>query len=111
MSPLRACVLEGTRQGEWPESSRGFVEIEPDNVYLSGFKVAEDGDGVILRLNEGAQLETTATVHLLFPSRSPSAVIRCDGREQNGDAIKSTGGAFQISLQPFETATIRVRLG
>jgi hypothetical protein len=109
MSPLRAFVVEGARQGEWPESSRGFVEIEPENVYLSGFKVAEDGDGVILRLHEGAQLETTATTHLLFPSRTLSAVIQCDGREQNGDSVKSTGGAFQISLKPFETATVRVR--
>jgi hypothetical protein len=111
MSPLRAFVVEGVRQGEWPESSRGFVEIEPENVYLSGFKVAEDGDGVILRLHEGAQLETTATVRLLFPSRTLSAVIQCDGREQNGDSVKSTGGVFQISLKPFETATVRVRLG
>jgi len=111
MSPLRALVVEGPRQGEWPESSHGFVEIEPENVYLSGFKVAEDGDGVILRLHEGAQLETRATVHLLFPGRTPSAMIRCDGREQNGEAAESTGGAFQISLKPFETATVRVRLG
>jgi alpha-mannosidase len=111
MSPLRAFVVEGARQGEWPESSRGFIEIEHENVYLSGFKVAEDGDGVILRLHEGAQLETTATVRLPFPGRTPSAVIRCDGREQNGEAMKSTGGSFQISLKPFETATVRVRLG
>ena len=111
MSPLRAFVVEGARQGEWSESSRSFLEIEPENVYLSGFKVAEDGDGVILRLHEGAQLKTTATVRLLFPRRTPSAVIQCDGREQNGDSLKSTDGAFRVSLKPFETATVRVRLG
>jgi hypothetical protein len=109
MSPLRAFVVEGARQGEWPESSRAFVEIEPENVYLSGFKVAEDGEGVILRLHEGARLETTATIRLLFPNRIPSAVIQCDGREQNGDSVKSTGGTFRISLKPFETATVRLR--
>ena len=38
MSPLRAFVVEGARQGEWSESARAFVEIEPENVYLSGFK-------------------------------------------------------------------------
>jgi len=111
MSPLRAFVVEGARPGQWPESSRGFIEIEPENVYLSGFKIAEDADGVILRLHEGAQLETRAKVSLLFPNRTLSAVIQCDGREQNGDSLKSTDGVFQISLKPFETATIRVRLG
>lgn len=110
MSPLRALLVEGARQGGWPESARAFIEIEPENVFLSGFKVAEDGDGVILRLYEGAQLETTAAVRLLLPRRSVSAVIRCDAREQSGDSVKSAGDAFQISLKPFETATIRVRL-
>jgi Glycosyl hydrolases family 38 N-terminal domain/Glycosyl hydrolases family 38 C-terminal beta sandwich domain/Glycosyl hydrolases family 38 C-terminal domain len=110
MSPLRAFVVEGARQGEWPESSRGFIEIEPENVYLAGFKVAEDGDGVILRLHEGAQLDTNATVRLRFPSRTVSAVIQCDAGEQNRGSLKSTSEVFQISLKPFETATVRVRL-
>jgi hypothetical protein len=111
MSPLCGLVVEGAREGKWPDSSWGFVEIEPENVYLSGLKLAEDGDGVILRLREGAELQTTATVRLCLPGRTPSAVFQCDGREQNVDAVKWTGGDFQISLKPFETSTLRVRLG
>jgi alpha-mannosidase len=110
MSPLRAYVVEGARQGAWQESSRSFIEIEPENVYVSGLKAAEDGDGVILRLHEGAQLQTTAKVRLLIPGRTLSAVFQCDGREQNSGPIESSGGSFRISLKPFDTATVRVRL-
>ena len=52
MSPLQVYVAEGAQQGAWNEPVRSFLEIAPGNVYLAGFKAAEDGDGVILRLHE-----------------------------------------------------------
>jgi hypothetical protein len=44
-SPLLVQVVEGTQSGLWREPSRSFMEISPSNVYLAGFKTAEDGDG------------------------------------------------------------------
>ncbi len=109
MSPLRTYVIEGTQQGPWTEPSRGFLEILPENVYLAGFKTAEDGDGVVLRLYEGAGLATNAAVKFNLPRRTLQAAIACDGRERNGSNLKKDGESLKISLRPFETSTVRVR--
>jgi len=109
MSPLRTYVVEGTQQGSWSEPSRSFVEIVPENVYLAGFKTAEDGDGVILRLHEGAGLATKGAVKFNLPGRQLRAAIACDGRERNGSNLKTDGGSLRLPLNPFETSTVRVR--
>jgi alpha-mannosidase len=109
MSPLRACLVEGARQGQWPEPARSFLEIAPQNVYLAGFKTAEDGDGVILRLYEGAGLITNAVVNFNLPGRRLEAAVACDAREQNGASLESDARALWVALKPYETSTVRVR--
>ncbi len=109
MSPLRTYVVEGAQAGPWTEPSRGFLEIRPENVYVAGFKTAEDGDGAILRLYEGAGLATKAAVKFNLPGRAVQAAIACDGRERNGSDLRLDGGSIRLSLNPFETSTVRVR--
>ncbi|MBZ5565280.1 MAG: hypothetical protein LAP13_23025 [Acidobacteriia bacterium] len=109
MSPLRAYVVEGSQEGKWPESARSFMEIAPENVYLTGFKSAEDGDGVILRLYEGAGLATQAAVNFNLPGKKLQAAIACDARERNGSPLKTDGNALRVPLKPWETTTVRVR--
>jgi hypothetical protein len=109
MSPLRAYVVEGSQQGPWSEPVRSFLEIAPENVYLAGFKTAEDGDGVILRLYEGAGLATEARVTLNLPGREVQAAQLCDAREQNQAALNTSSTAVRVPLKPWETATVRLR--
>ncbi|MHB1952437.1 MAG: glycosyl hydrolase-related protein [Sulfobacillus sp.] len=67
MIPLRAFVAESGIHGDWPGHVRSFLEIYPENVYLAGFKASEDGDGIILRLYEGAGLQSAARFTLIYP--------------------------------------------
>jgi len=110
MSPLHTHLSTGRRQAEFKAPSRGFVEISPANVYLPGFKPAADHDGVILRLYEGAGLATDARVIFNLPGRGVRAAWACDARELNQTALVADESSFQITLAPYETATVRVLL-
>ena len=109
MSPLRAFVAESGIHGDWPGHVRSFLEIYPENVYLAGFKASEDGDGIILRLYEGAGLQSAATVHFNLPGRKVAAAMSCDAREQNLSTLKTDTASVEALLKPFETSTVRVR--
>ena len=110
MSPLRAYAVEGAQQGEWREGARSLIEIVPENVYLAGFKDAEDGDGVILRLYEGAGVPTEAVVRFSIPGQTLASAQSCDGRERNLAALKTEGNSLPVELGEWETSTVRVRL-
>jgi alpha-mannosidase len=109
MSPLRVFAVEGGGQGDLAEPARSFLKIHPENVYLAGFKASEDGDGVILRLYEGAGLQSSATIQFHLPKRKVIAAVSCDGREQNLSTLKADTASIEVSLKPFETSTVRVR--
>lgn len=109
MSPLQVFVTERAQAGHWSEPARSFLEISPANVYLAGFKVAEDGDGAILRLYEGCGLSSTATLHFDLPGHTVKSAVACDGREKNLSALSSNSASFEVPLKPFETRTVRVR--
>ncbi|MEO6964917.1 MAG: glycosyl hydrolase-related protein, partial [Acidobacteriaceae bacterium] len=111
MSPLRAFVVEQQLHADWSRPVRSFVEIQPENVYLAGFKTAEDGDGAILRLFEGAGQSSAATVHFNLPGRTVAAAISCDARERNLSPLKTDRASVEVEMKPFETATVRVRFG
>ena len=110
MSPLRAYAMEAAPSGQWSEAARSLIEIVPENIYLAGFKTAEDGDGVILRLYEGAGLATEAAVKFDMPGRTLSSGQSCDAREQNLSSLRADGNVIRVPLKPWETSTVRVRL-
>ena len=110
MSPLCAYAIQGGQQGQWPEAARSFIELVPENVFLAGFKTAEDGDGVILRLYEGAGLSTEAAVKFDMPGRTLSSAQSCDAREQNLSSLQTESNSLRVPLKPWETSTVRVRL-
>ncbi|MEW5978315.1 MAG: glycosyl hydrolase-related protein [Acidobacteriota bacterium] len=110
MSPLQAYAVEGAQTGEWSDPTRSFLEISPGNVYLAGFKAAEDGDGVILRLYEGGNATSSVRVRFNLPGRRVESALVCDARELSVRILESDSDSVRISLKPFETSTVRVRL-
>jgi alpha-mannosidase len=108
LSPLRVFLVEGAQEGKWPDSAKGFLDASPENVYVAGFKTAEDGHGVILRVHEGAGLATNAVIRLNLPGRSVKTVSLCDGRERILSPLPVQDGAIRVQLKPWETSTIRV---
>lgn len=108
MSPLRVFVAEGQRQGKWSETAKSFLNVQPENVYLAGFKAAEDGEGVILRLYEGTGLESAAVIDFRMPGRKLKSATACDARERNVLPLEVSASSVRARLRPFETRTVRI---
>jgi hypothetical protein len=110
LSPLLVHVVEGPQQGKWAEAGQSFLETEPENVYVAGFKTAEDGNGVILRLYEGAGLWTNAVINFKLPGMTLKSAALCDGREQVLSPAPVKDNSLRIALKPWETSTVRVQV-
>ncbi len=109
MSPLRTYFVETSQSGPSCEAARSFLHLAPENVLLAGMKTAEDADGIILRVYEGAGLETDATVRPNLPGRKLAAAWNCDARERNLSTLSFTEDALSLVLKPWETRTVRLR--
>ena len=109
LSPLRVHTIEGAQEGKWREAARSFLEVQPENVYVAGFKTAEDGKGVILRLYEGAGLATNAVLNFNLPGVSLKAAMLCDGRERVLSPLAVDNNSLRMALKPWETSTVRVQ--
>jgi len=68
-------------------------------------KAAEDGRGVILRFVETAG---QPEVVRLRPPVQFRRAFRCNLLEEDGVPLTETGGAFQLSVTPWQIATVRL---
>jgi len=82
-----------------------LVEAEGLELALGSLKMAEDGEGVILRLYEphGARGECT----LRF-SRRVDRVERANLLEEAEGTVDVRGGAVRLRVRPFEVVTLMV---
>ncbi len=105
-TPAMAVVSEGG-SGELPPMG-SFATVSPDNVMITEFKMAEDGDGYIVRLYEASG--KPATARLEFPLFKLSGAWLADGVERVQSPMEIKNGIVTIDLAPFEVKTIRVKL-
>jgi len=110
LSPLHVYTIEAAQEGKWRDAARSFLEVSPENVYVAGFKTAEDGKGVILRLYEGAGLATSAAINFQLPGVSLKTAALCDGRERILSPLTAENNSLRIALKPWETSTVRVQV-
>ena len=100
--PLTAVYCE-TGSGEAETCS--FIGISAPNVTLEAFKAAQDGKGLILRINETEQRHTEAFITLPF---APAFVYETNLMEENEREVPFTETGFAVSLKPFEVKTFRI---
>jgi hypothetical protein len=92
--------------GILPVDRASLLEIDNPNVVLVTWKMAEDGQGTILRLEEVAgQPASTGITSEYFKIMQ---AWRCSGLEDNRSDIVTRGGRVEVSLRPFEVVTIRM---
>lgn len=87
--------------GSW-----SLISIEPSNVFLEMVKMAEDGDGYIVRLYENRNTRTPFKVHLGF---SAAEVEECDLLERPLTFVNLCENTFTGFIKPFEIKTYRIR--
>lgn len=82
-----------------------FAEVSCDNVTLETVKKAEDGDDLILRLFEHANIRADTTVRFGLPIASVHMVNLMED-ELRPLVVKDN--AVELSLRPFEIVTLRI---
>jgi hypothetical protein len=89
-----------------PAEGQGFLETAGQDVALITWKLAEDGNGTIIRLQETAAKAAHTSLHFLHAGIKSAQL--CSGVEDNLQNIPVEDDTIPLSLKPFEVATIRV---
>lgn len=102
-APMRAVVAD-PHDGPLP-AALSFVEVSPTSVALSAIKLAEEGDGLIVRVWNVAPVPVEARVRLSLPfSRAfLTDLNECPGQGLNPDA----DNVVRLSLHPRQVKTMR----
>jgi alpha-mannosidase len=88
-----------------------MLEVLTPNVMLSGLKLAEDSEAVIIRLYEFDGEETEAEVWICDNLAAPGApVVETDLLEQPLPASTAgfADGVLRVTIPPYGIATIRI---
>jgi alpha-mannosidase len=89
-----------------PQQQASLLAIDPQ-VTLLTWKLAEDGDGSILRLQESAGKRSSVNIRSEF-LRFEKAWL-CNVLEDNQSELATGGGTLTFPIKPFQVLTIRVR--
>jgi hypothetical protein len=89
------------------DSAQGsFLEVNNPDVVLVTWKMAEDGEGTILRFLEVADKESSVEVQTPLLSVTSAWVNDALERKQGPLAVSSHG--FRFSVKPFQIVTVRL---
>lgn len=105
--PLIAYQTSSRREGSL-ESGYSFLKINNENAILRCCKLAEDGDGIIVRINEGSG-EALKNVELTFAARILEA-SECLANEQVIKKADSKSKKLKFDLAPYGIKTFRIKL-
>ncbi|HHV44048.1 MAG TPA: alpha-mannosidase [Firmicutes bacterium] len=83
-----------------------FLSLEPENVMISALKLAEDGQGVVLRLYETAGVAGDARIQLAFPVQE---AYLCDFFERKGASLDVEDNQVRVPLKAHEVVTIYLK--
>jgi alpha-mannosidase len=83
-----------------------FAQVDQPNVVLVTWKMAEDGDGTILRFLEvGGQAKQ---VEVRIPHLEVKSAWSSDALERKQTALKTLDHGFRFAVKPFQIVTVRL---
>lgn len=111
MSPLevdRITPQDKAISAPWPlDAAQGsFLHVDQPDAVLVTWKMAEDGNGTILRFLEVAG--KASSVDVQTPLLSVKAAWMCDALERNQQSLSVSPHGFQFSMRPFQIVTVRL---
>ncbi len=112
MSPLEVNEIKTQDKAINParplEAARGsFLTVDQPNVVLVTWKLAEDGQGSVLRFLEVAG--QAGSVNVKLPLLNLQTAWRCNAVEDNQQSLSVSPHALQFSVTPHQIVTIRVQ--
>src|SRR5450759_5894304 len=112
MTPLEvdqvgAAIITDAVAGKLPSDEASLLEVNNASVAVTTWKLAEDGQGSILRLQETAGKPQSVGIRSAYLKMDQ--VWRCSLLEDNLQELKAERHGFQIEVKPFEIVTLRLR--
>ena len=104
-NPFIPVVVNGKSNGHLPESL-SFCQVDKPNVIVLTLKKAEDGVGIIIRLDETEGLDTEVNVTL--PKIDIGEVYETNLVEENEKLLDINAQTIKIKMKAFSIETIRV---
>jgi len=104
-NPLIPVPVTGKSNGNLPDSL-SFCQVNNPNVILLTMKKAEDGEGIIIRLNETEGRDTDVSVTL--PKITISKVYETNIVEDNQKLLDFQGQTIKTNIKAFGIKTIRI---
>jgi alpha-mannosidase len=89
-----------------PAEGASFLDIDNPNVVLVTWKLAEDGNGTILRLKETAGKDEDAVIK--FPQFTFESASLCNAVEDPIRNVRIADGQLHLKFQPHEVLTVRL---
>ena len=86
--------------------SHSLLQVDTPQVAVTALKVAEDGDGLVVRVHEAWGGRCRARLSFGLPV---GRAWLCDLLERPREEIEVQDGAVELSLLPFKIATLRLR--
>ena len=105
-NPLIPVFMKGKRKGQLPLST-SFCNVDKSNVILLTLKIAEDKDGIILRLMEMEGINTMVTITLPFINIKEAYLTNLV--EENEKLLTCQRNTVIAPIKAFGISTIRVK--
>jgi hypothetical protein len=107
MTPLEVSPIAGTLvPAHAPKSAASFLSIDNPSLVGVTWKIAEDGNGTILRLQNISS--RTGTAQIRSEVFRVSAASKCNLLEECTPSIPIKQGGFAVSFGPYEVLSIRL---
>ena len=100
--PLVCTQVEGTGLGSY-----SFLELEEENILSDTVKLAEDGEGIIVRFYESYGKRTNA--HVSFSVAEGARYYECTCMEEELECLSKEAGPLTLTFKPYEIKTIKIK--
>ena len=101
-------ALTFRRKNEQAAFTGSFVSLEPASLVMTCLKVADDGHGVIIRVNNPVDAEARGVIRFGRPVKKASRVSM---KEEAVAALPLTNGnEIELDVRPFEVVTIKFEM-
>ncbi len=96
--------VETPHKGLLPTHS-SFLSLDKNHVFVAAVKLAEDGDGLIVRVYEGHN--TRGKVVLTFPFKIKAA-WECNLLEENEESLNPEDCSLRFFIKPYQVRTFKI---
>ena len=96
--------MENHHAGYLPLVCEG-MRVDKENIVVSAYKRAEDGDGIVVRMYEAYKERKTVTLSI----PNAKSVVLCDLNENEIETMHLENNQVVFQIKPFEIITIKIK--